>query len=208
MMVFVRGEVRDVGKGHVDVEVHGLGFRLWVTDACAARLQPGSQVFLFTWTQVREDGWALYGFTSAEERDWFERLLGVSGIGPKLALQILNHATPAELVAAVTAEDTAFLSSVPGIGKKTAQRLVLELKDKVHQFSVAVSARSGRTEATGVGPADRAAAGRLASDVVEALVALGYHERYVVDLVRRAVEQEPAWGIEQVLRWCLQQLAR
>ena len=131
MIASVRGTVLALGLDHVVVEVGGVGLALVSPPRVLAGLHVGSEAHLFTSFVVREDSLTLYGFTTADERDLFDTLLGVSGIGPRIGLAMLAVLAPDEVRAAVSAEDVATLTRVPGIGRKGAQRLVLELKDRL-----------------------------------------------------------------------------
>ncbi|MCL6516505.1 Holliday junction branch migration protein RuvA [Alicyclobacillus sp.] len=203
MIAFVRGRVHETGPGMVTVDVGGIGYRVFVTERCAEALRIGEEVLLHTHHRVREDEVSLYGFLTPEERDWFELLMGVSGVGPKGALQILSAADPAAFADAVAQEDVRYLCTLPGVGKKTALRLVVELKDRLETLS-------GRVAGTRMRPATTESAetgdGR-AADVVEALVTLGYNERQVAALVQETLRAHPDAGVEDVLRRCLRQLA-
>lgn len=203
MITFLRGKVFTVGVGFVDVDVHGVGYRVLVSERWADRLTSMDDIFVYTYHYVREDLVQLLGFETVEERDWFELLLSVSGIGPKGAMQILSGGTYGDFASAVIDEDTSYLSKLPGIGKKTAQRLVLELRDKIltrwnpvtsKQVNPAV-ARRNRPQS-------------VETDVLEALESLGYSERQVVEQVRVVIEEHPDLAMEDVLRMCLQRLAK
>lgn len=114
------------------LETGGVGFRLWMSTNSISRLPAdGDEVMVFTHLHVREDELSLFGFESLEEQELFEKLITVSGIGPKVALSALSALSPRDLVSAIAREDDALVATVPGIGKKTAQRLIIELKDKV-----------------------------------------------------------------------------
>jgi Holliday junction DNA helicase RuvA len=182
-------------KGDVLVEVGGVGYRVQVpTSAHRVLGELGSPVFLHVHTHVREDALVLYGFSSADERVAFEALLGTHGIGPAVALAILSVHSPAALARAVAADDVDALTLVPGIGKKTAARLLLELKSRLDLPS--------DTEFTIVSSAATAASPR--NEVRNALAALGYG----VEEVREAVRSLPEDGIvEDLLRTALRQLA-
>lgn len=132
MIVFLKGKLEDKGQGFIDVDVNGVGYRTFLSNNSLSMMpQRGEPVFVFTYTYVREDMLQLFGFQSSSEREAFEKLISVSGIGPKVALAILSVFDVNALKQAVASEDIAMISSVPGIGKKSAQRLVLELKDKL-----------------------------------------------------------------------------
>jgi holliday junction DNA helicase RuvA len=141
MIASVRGTLLQVALDHVVVEVGGVGLQIYAPRLVLGALgEIGVEVRLFTNLQVREDSLTLYGFASVEQRQLFETLLGVTGIGPKVALNLLSSGQPDELRAAIASGDVARLSRVPGIGKKTAERMVLELKGKIDLRGVAASA--------------------------------------------------------------------
>lgn len=183
-------------KGDVLVEVGGVGYRVQVpTSAHRVLGELGSPVFLHVHTHVREDALVLYGFTTADERVAFEALLGTHGIGPAVALAILSVHSPAVLARAVASDDVDALTLVPGIGKKTAARLLLELKSRLDlpsEVEFRVVGSSGAVEAS------------ARNEVRNALAALGYG----VEEVREAVRTLPEEGaVEDLLRSALRQLA-
>jgi Holliday junction DNA helicase RuvA len=137
MIASVRGTVLFIGLDHVVVETSGIGYHIFAPRTVLAQLvEIGAETRLYTHLHVREDILALYGFSSSDQRYLFETLLGVSGIGPKVALSLLSSASSDDLRRAIAAGDVAQLSRVPGIGKKTAERLVLELKGKINLKSL------------------------------------------------------------------------
>lgn len=140
MIAFLRGAVASAAPDGVVIDVGGVGIAAACTPATALGLRPGDHVELVTSLVVREDGWTLYGFVDADERRVFELVQTVSGIGPRLALGLLATLTPDALRSAVASEDLATLTRVPGIGRKGAARLVLELKDRLGQPASAVTA--------------------------------------------------------------------
>ncbi|MBU6243626.1 MAG: Holliday junction branch migration protein RuvA [Actinomycetales bacterium] len=140
MIAFLRGAVASASPDGVVIDVGGVGIAAACTPATALGLRPGDHVELVTSLVVREDGWTLYGFVDADERRVFELVQTVSGIGPRLALGLLATLTPDALRSAVASEDLATLTRVPGIGRKGAARLVLELKDRLGQPASAVAA--------------------------------------------------------------------
>ena len=196
MIGSLRGILLDrSAKGDVLVEVAGVGYRVQVpTSAHRVLGELGSPVFLHVHTHVREDALVLYGFSTADERVAFEALLGTHGIGPAVALAILSVHSPSALARAVAADDVDALTLVPGIGKKTAARLLLELKSRLDlpsevDFSVVTTA---------------AAEASPRNEVRNALAALGYG----VEEVREAVRTLPEEGsVEDLLRTALRQLA-
>jgi holliday junction DNA helicase RuvA len=132
VIAFLRGRVAAKASGAAVVDVGGVGYRLLMSTAAVSSLPAeGDEVTVETYLHVREDELTLYGFASDDERDVFAQLIAVSGIGPKVALAVLSSLRPDTLRGAVASDDVALISSVPGIGKKTAQRLILELKDRL-----------------------------------------------------------------------------
>ena len=184
MIGWLHGHVRaSTPAGMLVLEVNGVGYEVQTPPALAASLAPGAAVELFVHTLVREDQLALFGFTSQEERDWFRRLLGVAGVGAKTALALLSALSLAELLAAIEAGDAARLARAPGIGRKTAERIVLELR--------------GSLPAGGARPA-------VLDDVRSALMNLGYKAREI----DRALAEAPADDFEAALKAALKALAR
>ena len=200
MIAFLRGRLIEKHPNRLIVDVNGVGYDVQVPLSTFYDLaEPGTEVSLRVHTHVREDQIALFGFGSFLEQQLFERLIGVSGIGPKLALAALSGIDPDDLVRAVRTADVARLSAVPGIGKKTAERIRLELKDKLP----APSAPAGPTSAPPT-PADD-----LRTDLLSALLNLGYHrplaEKAVDSVLAKATTPPP---FEQAVRAALRALAR
>ncbi len=202
MIASVRGEVAHVGLDRLVVEVGGVGMLLHTTPTTASSFRRGQEAALATTLVVREESLTLYGFGAADERDMFEQVQTVSGVGPRLALAMLAVLAPQPLRAAITSSDIATLTKVPGIGRKGAERLVLELKDKLGMPVAAGSAASA--------PAVPGAAWR--GQVTEALVGLGWSGKQAEDAVATVAEQEPAAGddvdVSSMLRAALRQLGR
>ncbi|HIT50910.1 MAG TPA: Holliday junction branch migration protein RuvA [Candidatus Aveggerthella excrementigallinarum] len=129
MIAFLNGTVAAVSEDTAFIEVNGVGFAVGMSAQALSRLpEKGARVLVHTYLQVRDDGMSLYGFLNQQEKAFFERLIGVSGIGPKVALAALSVFSPAELANAIAAQDAAQVSRIPGVGKKTAQRIILELQ--------------------------------------------------------------------------------
>jgi Holliday junction DNA helicase RuvA len=191
MIGSVRGTVIErTATGEVLVEVGGVGYRAFVPASALPALHPGDNTFLFTHLHVREDAMVLYGFPTRDERDTFEALIGTTGVGPKLALAMLSVHSPSALRRALLEDDLAALTMVSGVGKRTAQRLLVELKAKLAVPEVDLTA-------TGSAPAPRA-------EVRAALAGLGY----APDEVRDVVAQLPEEGsVEDLLREALKLLA-
>ncbi|MPV49368.1 Holliday junction branch migration protein RuvA [Pseudactinotalea sp. HY160] len=197
MIASVRGDVLRIGLDSVDVDVSGLGYRVYTTPHTLAQLRHGREAVLATSLVVREEALTLYGFVAVEERDMFETLQTVSGVGPRLALAMLAVHTPDEVRGAIDREDTAALRRVPGVGEKSAKRLVLELQGKL-------GAPAGDTG--GPGPAAGAAAA-VSADVLAALEGLGWNPK----AAEKAIAAVTADGLDPadtagVLRAALQAL--
>jgi Holliday junction DNA helicase RuvA len=194
----VRGEVQHIGLDRVVVEVGGVGMLLHTTPGTASSLHRGSDARLATTLVVREDSLTLFGFATEDERDVFEQVQTVSGVGPRLALAMLSVLTPDRLRAAISGSDIAALTTVPGIGKKGAERMVLELRDKI-----------GALAAVGGGQAAAAATpGTLWRDqVTEALVGLGWSAKQAEDAVGRVADGAgPSPNVSEMLRAALREL--
>ncbi|HEY8545784.1 MAG TPA: Holliday junction branch migration protein RuvA [Acidimicrobiales bacterium] len=207
MIGSLRGQLLDRGTGEVLIEVAGVGYRVVTSPTTAVGLgEPGDEVFVWVHHHVREEAETLYGFATREERVTFEALLGAHGVGPALALAILSVHGPAELSRILLEDDVAALCLVPGVGKKTAARLLVELKsrldipaaDLVPAAGVAGGGANGN--GNGAAPADSARA-----DVRAALAGLGY----TADEIRSATAELPAEGdAAELLRLALAHLAR
>jgi len=178
MIAHLRGKLISKRPGQAVVEAAGVGYDVAISVPTFTELPAlNSEVALHVHTHVREDALALYGFLRAEEKQLFEKLISVSGVGPKLAMTILSGMpSAAEIVGAIRGNDVARLTKIPGVGKKTGERLALELKDKLDAF--------------GAAPAKAAAASPLEEDVLSALVNLGYQRPHA----ERAVAAPAANG--------------
>jgi Holliday junction DNA helicase RuvA len=194
MIARLSGTVLEKHPTRVVIDAGGVGYDVHVPlSSFSAIGEAGAPLTLRIHTHVREDALQLFGFATALEQTLFERLIGVSGIGPKLALAVLSGLAPGELAQAIAASDVARLTEIPGIGKKTAERIVLELKDKV-----GAAAPAGGPAGT-AGPRE---------DLVSALINLGYHRPVAEKAVDRAMKEAPGAGFEQALRGALKALAR
>jgi Holliday junction DNA helicase RuvA len=178
MIAHLRGRFLTKEPNRVIVEAAGVGYELAISIPTYSELpNANSEVALHVHTHVREDALTLFGFLKGEEKRVFERLIAVSGIGPKLAITILSGMSAEHLVAALRGNDVASLTKIPGIGKKTAERMVLELRDKLDTFAAA--------------PA-KAAPAAIEADVISALTNLGYPEAAAEKAVSAASAQERA----------------
>ena len=187
----VRGTVLErTSGGEVLVEANGVGYRLFVPTGASVLLEPGTVTFLFTHLHVREDAMVLYGFPTRDERDTFEALIGTTGVGPKLALAMLSVHTPTGLRRALLEDDLAALMLVSGVGKRTAQRLLVELKARLEVPEL---------DLTEVGGAPTARA-----EVRAALAGLGYSPDEVRDVLAQIADDGL---VEDLLREALKLLA-
>ena len=195
MIASIRGEVLDVALDHVVVEACGVGYRVNATPSTLATLRTGSEARLITAMIVREDSMTLYGFVDSDSRDLFQTLLSVSGVGPRLAMATLAvHEAPA-LRQVLADGDVAALTRVPGIGKRSAERMVLELRDKVG----AVYATVGAPVINGHG---------VRGPVVEALVGLGFAARQAEEATDAVLAGDDAATTSSALRAALSLLGR
>jgi len=193
MIRLLRGSVAGRGRDYLVVDVGqasgGVGFKVHTPEPTAARFTEGAAVFLHTYLQVREDALTLFGFESEDELGIFDLLLSVSGVGPKAALSILSTLSPDALRLALANEEPALVARAPGIGKRTAEKIIVELKDKIKAPTSNLEALAQMTNTD--------------AEVIDALIALGYS---VVE-AQRAVQKLPreAVGVEERLRLALSQ---
>jgi Holliday junction DNA helicase RuvA len=199
MISHLRGRLLEKQPNRVIVDVNGVGYDVHVPLSTFYEMtEPGAEIALRVHTHVREDALVLYGFATVLELQIFERLISVSGIGPKLALAVLSGIEPNELVSAIRTANVARLTGIPGIGKKTAERIGLELKDKMASFLPAEVAAS---------PA-AATSETLRTDVLSALMNLGYHRPLAERAVDAALMHGTGTAFEGVLKHALRELAR
>lgn len=202
MIAYLAGRLADIEEDRIVVECSGVGYGVRVPLSMLERLPAvGSQVKVYTYLQVKEDGIGLYGFLSKGDLKMFRQLLGVSGIGPKGALGVLSSLTPDALRLAIVSGDAKAISRAQGIGSKTAQRLILELKDKIGSEELLAAAPAFAEGPLAGGPAS--GAGR---EAVDALVALGYSASEAARAVKQ-VEITDAMSAEDVLKASLKHLA-
>jgi Holliday junction DNA helicase RuvA len=198
VIAFLRGRILDKQPNRLTVDVNGVGYDVAVPLSTFYGLgEAGAEVSLRVHTHVREDAIALFGFASRLEQELFERLIAISGIGPKVALAVLSGIEPAELTRAIERADLARLTAIPGVGKKTAERIVLELKDRLPRAPAAPAAVGGVRDA-----------GVLRDEVLSALVNLGYHRPLAEKAVESAVKATPDGNFERTLKQALRELAR
>lgn len=209
MIAQLRGTLVDKGLDSIVIDVGGVGFQVAISlQTLAALPETGAQVHLRTYLQVREDALSLFGFATEEERRAFELCIGVTGIGPRLALATLSGLSPGQLADAVARGDTARLSRVPGIGKKTAERLVMELRDKFEKAGIAPAGGAAAGRRAGPGAAAAAPLSGVAATVVAALCNLGYKPAEAERAAEQALKERPDDKVEVILRTALQSLQR
>ena len=198
MISRLSGRLVDKAPNRIVIDVHGVGYDVQIPLSTFYGLsEPGTEVSLRVHTHVREDALTLFGFSTRLERRLFEQLIGVSGIGPRLALSVLSGIESMDLVRAVRQGDVGRLTGIPGVGKKTAERIGLELKDRLQ------AVLESETE----DPAESGAEPDMRGDLLSALLNLGYHRHLADRAVDAALSGEPG-TFEQVLRQALKELAR
>jgi len=187
----LRGKLAEKEPSRVVIDVHGVGYEVHIPLTTFTALpDSGAEVSVDIYTHVREDALSLFGFSSRQERRVFERLIGVSGIGPRLAVTILSGGSVESLVGAIRRGDLARLTSIQGVGKKTAERIVLELKDKLQEFTM------------------EAAKVPVESDVLSALENLGYSRVVAEGVTRRAITGDESASFDVLFKRALQILTK
>lgn len=196
MIAHLRGTVFEKHPNRLIVDVAGVGYDVQVPlSTFYTAGDPGSEIALRIHTHVREDQLSLYGFATALELNMFERLIAVSGIGPKLALSVLSGIETRDLVGAIQRNDLARLTGIPGVGKKTAERMCVELRDRLPKAMVASDAPPSPGDA-------------LRDDLVSALINLGYHRQAIDKSLDQVVNHASEQRFEDVLRSALKDLSR
>ncbi len=198
MYAFIRGTITSIREDYVVLDNNGIGYRIFISSALAEKLAVGEEIRLFTHFAVREDAMLLYGFESEEELELFRLLLGVSGIGPKGAIGIFSVMTPDDLRFAILSDDAAQIAKAPGVGKKTAQKVILELKDKLDLMD-SFERKAANTEAVST-------EGNAQTEAVLALTALGYARNEAMKAVRTVCEEETLTDVEEILKAALREL--
>ena len=196
MIGFLRGQVAALKADYCLLDVHGVGYRVFVAGSTRNKLRLKEETQLFTYMNVYQDGITLYGFASEEEYDIFQLLIGVSGIGPKVALGILSSITVDGLCKAIQNKQATVLTKLPGIGKKSAERLILELKDKVG-FATSDAEEILSLDMEGPVGDD------IISEAQAALMALGYSQAEIAPVLKKATKCKTT---EEIIKLALKQL--
>ena len=203
MISYIRGTLAEKNEDSAVVEAHGVGYQIFVPVPVLSELPPlGESVKIYTYFSVREDGMSLFGFLSRQDLAMFKQLIGVNGIGPKSALGILSALRPDVLRMALASGDAKTISRAPGVGPKTAQRIILDLKDKIRPEDVLAG---GLEESLAV-PEEISGVGQAGKEAVEALTALGYSAAEAAGAVKKVKITEEMTA-EDVLKGALRHLA-
>jgi Holliday junction DNA helicase RuvA len=201
MIAHLRGRLLAKSPSRVIIDAGGVGYDVTIPVSTFYELgDVGSETSLYIYTYVREDAFSLYGFRTDREKSLFEKLLGVAGVGPKLAVTLLSGLEIDDLITAVRKEEIARLTSIPGVGRKTAERLIVELREKLAKFAVEEPERQPAAPAP--------PAGTVEDDVLSALINLGYPRPSAEAALREASAAAPDGQFEDWLRASLRLLAR
>lgn len=202
MISYIRGELVAIEKDKIVVDVHGVGWGIYMPEQSMGRLPAiGEEVKIHTYLNVREDAMQLYGFCTRDDLEIFKLVIGVSGIGPKGGLSILSSLSADDLRFAVLSGDAKAISAAPGIGKKTAEKLIIELKDKLNLQEVLDNQMNGENLSTSNGSSGT---NEIQSEAVQALVALGYGSTESLRAVKKVTTE--CKTVEEVLKAALKNL--
>lgn len=209
MIAYLHGILQTKNTELIIIDIHGIGYQVCVPLSTFYKLpEVGEKVKLLIHPFIREDNWQLFGFWSSEEKALFELLLGVTKIGPKLARNILSHISTTELKSAILSQNVTRMNAIPGIGEKTARRLILELKDKI---SAKVKANAITSDIPGDSPPASSqteeAEADIQNDAVSALISLGYNRLTSERAVNQILQRETDLSIEELIKKALNRLA-
>ena len=199
MFNYLNGIVAELSPNQAVIDCGGLGFQLNTSAYTAGSLKTGEKAKLFTFVHIREDLFDIYGFSTKSEKHLFELLIGVSGVGPKAAISILSCGTPEQLAMAVITGDERAITAAPGVGKKIAQRVILELKDKLAKETDEISFSGG------AGPVPMAGGGER-GEAAAALAALGYGSAEISAVLKKLDTE--GLSVEQIIKAALRQMMR
>ncbi|MBX3300202.1 MAG: Holliday junction branch migration protein RuvA [Acidobacteria bacterium] len=202
MIAYLSGKLLEKSPGIAVIDVGGVGYEIHIPLSTFYDLgEVGSETALRIYTHVREDAIQLFGFTSAADRELFVKLIGVQGIGPKLGITILSGMTGEEFIAAVRTGNAARIKAVPGVGQKTAERTIIELRDKIGEMSAAAVSDPAGRDGSG-------SSGSVYEDALSALLNLGYQKAAAENALKDAAKGSDASSVQKLLRDALQRLAR
>lgn len=196
MIGYVRGAVSHLVADHCFIDVQGVGYRVYIAGTTRQKLVVGKVATLFTHMHVREDAMVLYGFYAQDEYDLFLTLVSVNGIGPKVAMGILSAIDPNQFRIAISTKNMAILTKLPGIGKKTAERMILELKDKIGDITEEEVAEANV----------QVAAGDMIEEAILALVSLGYNQNEIIPVVKKIGKK--AQSVEGLIKLALREFIK
>ena len=199
MIGFLRGRVAHIFSDYCFLDVRDVGYRVFISHATRTHISVGEEALLYVHTHVREDAILLYGFFSQEEYDLFQHLIGISGIGPKVAQGILSSTSANDFYRMVHQKDVKAITKLPGIGKKTAERIILELKDKISSADFDTSSEPIDTVDIHEGPGD------MIAEATEALLSLGFQQSEIQAVFRKKSDGE---STEELVRYALSELQR
>lgn len=202
MIASLRGTVITIGLGSAVIECQGVGYEVTTTPSTLSQLQRGEEALLLTTMVVREDAMKLYGFIDDQTREMFSLLQTVTGLGPRLALACESVLSPIEISQAIAGGDSKTLQRVPGVGKRMAERLIVELKDKVGAFTAGVVESGGESA-----PVQGVAPVVVIDQVTQALVGLGFSEKQADDAVASVLSSNPELDTSAALRAALAKLS-
>lgn len=203
MIGFLSGKILEKDANMVIIDVGGVGYEVTIPLSTFYELgDAGSEIKLRIFTHVREDTLQLFGFKTTRERDLYLKLISVQGIGAKLGIAVLSGISPDEIVAAIRTENLARLTSIPGVGRKTAERMVVELRDKIGELSVGAAA--GAASTAGAQPVTESSF----DDALSALVNLGYQRNAAEKALQEAAKDGTELTVQKLLRGALQKLAK
>jgi Holliday junction DNA helicase RuvA len=198
MIGSLRGKVTYIGTEYCFLDVQGVGYRIFIPLSTRQQLAVEGEVVLLTHLSVREDALLLYGFSTKEEYELFQQLIGISGIGPKVALGVLSAITPGDFFLAVCGNDAALLTRIPGIGKKTAERLILELKDKIGPLA----SRGETFQPVG----GIAGTNKELDEALQAMLALGYSQAEILPVIKQV--RSEGQTVAELVKLALKELGR
>lgn len=203
MIAYLSGKILEKHASTVIVDVGGVGYEVFIPLSTFYELgEAGSEVQLRIYTNVREDAIQLFGFKTEREKEIYLRLISVQGVGAKSGITMLSGMSADEIVAAIRTENLAKLTAIPGVGKKTAERLVVELRDKISELAKGISAESSMSAIAGVG------SDSVFDDALSALVNLGYQKNSAEKALQQAKQDVTEASVQKLLRAALQRLAK